>query len=114
MFSKGLITGDTHGIFSRFKSLKKDPETAIIILGDVGFNYTLDEHDTQAKKAFCKRFPFTVYCVKGNHEARPASVEGMTLVYDENVDGEVTVYALGSKPTSDYTMQATITETVIV
>ena len=89
MFSKWLITGDTHGIFSRFHSLKKDPETAIIILGDVGFNYTLDEHDTQTKKAFCKRFPFTVYCVKGNHEARPASVEGMTLVYDENVDGEV-------------------------
>lgn len=89
MFSKWLITGDTHGVFSRFRSIPKDPETAIIILGDVGFNYTLDEHDAQAKKAFCKRFPFTVYCVKGNHEARPASVEGMTLVYDENVDGEV-------------------------
>ena len=28
----------------------------------------------------------------------------------ENVDGEVTVYAIGDKPTNDYTIQVTITE----
>lgn len=89
MFSKWLITGDTHGVFSRFRSIPKDPETAIIILGDVGFNYILGEPDARSKRAFHKRFPFTLYCVKGNHEARPASVEGMNLVYDEAVNGMV-------------------------
>ena len=31
----------------------------------------------------------------------------------ENVDGVVTVYAIGQKPTNDYTMQATVTEVVL-
>jgi hypothetical protein len=31
----------------------------------------------------------------------------------ENVDGEVTVYALGDKPTNDYTIQVTITEVYV-
>lgn len=32
----------------------------------------------------------------------------------ENTNGIVTIYALGSKPTKDYTMQALITEVVVV
>ena len=32
----------------------------------------------------------------------------------ENNEGVVTVYAIGGKPTSDYTMQALITEVVVV
>lgn len=31
----------------------------------------------------------------------------------ENEDGVVTVYAIGDRPTNDYTMQATITEVVV-
>ena len=31
----------------------------------------------------------------------------------ENDDGVVTVYAIGDKPTADYTMQATITEVTV-
>lgn len=31
----------------------------------------------------------------------------------ENVDGNVTVYALGDKPTNDYTLQVTITEVFV-
>lgn len=31
----------------------------------------------------------------------------------ENVDGVVTVYALGDKPTNDYTIQVTITEVAV-
>ena len=31
----------------------------------------------------------------------------------ENVDGKVTVYALGDKPTNDYTIQVTITEVFV-
>ena len=32
----------------------------------------------------------------------------------ENDDGVITVYAIGSKPTVDYTMQALITEVTVV
>lgn len=45
------------------------------------------------------------------------SVEQLAIFHDkdlafvtENEDGVVTVYAIGSKPTNDYTMQATIKE----
>ena len=31
----------------------------------------------------------------------------------ENEDGVVTVYAIGQKPTNDYTIQATITEVYV-
>lgn len=36
-----------------------------------------------------KRYKFHIYCVRGNHEARPQNVPNMKLVYDENVKGEV-------------------------
>lgn len=45
------------------------------------------------------------------------SAEQLSIFYDkdisfvaENEDGVVTVYAIGQKPTNDYTMQVTITE----
>ena len=36
-----------------------------------------------------KRYSFTIYCVRGNHEARPQDVPDMHLIYDEDVQGEV-------------------------
>ena len=83
-----IITGDCHGQFSRFKSLGNMPNTAIIILGDVGLNYHLDERDLGAKRYLAK-FPFTFYCVRGNHEARPSDVPGMKLLWDEEINGNV-------------------------
>lgn len=83
-----IITGDTHGQFSRFKSLGNMPNTAVIILGDAGINYHLDERDLSAKR-YLSKFPFTFYCVRGNHEARPSDVKGMKLSWDVNVSGEV-------------------------
>lgn len=48
------------------------------------------------------------------------SIEQLTIFHNkdlafvtENVDGEVTVYALGDKPTNDYTIQVTITEVYV-
>lgn len=85
-----IVTGDTHRNFSRFDNLKGMPEsTAIIILGDVGLNYTLDKNDYYAKKALCKNYPYMFYCVRGNHEARPSDIEGMKLSWDVNVSGMV-------------------------
>ena len=80
---------DTHRMFSRFKHLDKTPNTGIIILGDVGLNYTLDENDHDTKRALCEQYPYDFYCVRGNHEARPGDVPGMELWYDENVKGWV-------------------------
>ena len=47
------------------------------------------------------------------------SVDQLVIFYDkslafvaENDDGVVTVYAIGQKPTNDYTIQVTITEVV--
>lgn len=89
MIERWIITGDCHGQFSRFKHLDKTPNTAVIILGDVGLNYHLNENDYAAKKGLCKKYPFTFYCVRGNHEERPGKIPGMKLVQDENVGGPV-------------------------
>ena len=93
MINNWLITGDCHRNFSRFnnypKEIQKDSNSAVIILGDAGINWTLDEHDNQIKNNLKKRFSFRIYCVRGNHEARPQSIKDMHLVYDEDVNGEV-------------------------
>jgi 3-oxoacid CoA-transferase subunit A len=93
MINRWLITGDCHRDFSRFKyytdEIKNDPNTAVIILGDAGINWTLDKNDDELKTSLCKNYKFYIYCVRGNHEARPQDVPGMKLIYDENVKGEV-------------------------
>ena len=89
MINKWIITGDTHRNFSRFKYLEKNSDTAIIILGDAGLNYTLNKDDYDTKKALCNNYPFTFYCIRGNHEARPGEYLGMKLISDENVGGPV-------------------------
>ena len=93
MIKNWLVSGDCHAEFSRFKNYDKeiqnDPNTAVIILGDAGLNWTLDEHDSQMKNFLSKRYKFRIYCVRGNHEARPENVPGMELIYDEDVKGEV-------------------------
>ena len=47
----------------------------MIILGDAGFNYYLNDRDTQAKE-YASTFPITLFCIHGNHEARPQSLAG--------------------------------------
>ena len=89
------VTGDTHGDFSRFKNYSKefldDENSALIILGDSGFNYFLSDYDNRTKKDIKKKYKYNgyIYCVRGNHEARPEDVEGMISVYDKAVDGMV-------------------------
>jgi hypothetical protein len=57
MIKHWLITGDTHSrVADRMGKIKRtmpelDPEeTAVIILGDVGFNYYLGKSDRKHKK----------------------------------------------------------------
>ena len=95
MVKKFFITGDTHGAnHPRVKTLihqhpeYQPEEMALIILGDAGFNYFLDNRDSKDKKVV-NRLGVKVYCVRGNHEQRPELIEGMKQVYDEDVQGFV-------------------------
>lgn len=68
------ITGDTHREFDRIEEFCNEYETTgndiLIILGDVGINYFLDESDDEIKEELTK-FPITLFCIHGNHEERP-------------------------------------------
>ncbi len=89
-----LIRGDCHGWFGWIDNQLKDyprKETAVIILGDAGFNYYLNKYDDRLKKEV-NELGFCIYCVRGNHEARPQDTScGYELIYDHNVRGEVYV-----------------------
>ena len=87
-----LVRGDCHGWFYWLDELDKERykplETAFIILGDFSVNYYLNEKDKKKKQDLCKS-GYTFYVVRGNHEARPQDVPGMTVVYDQWVKGYV-------------------------
>lgn len=68
------ITGDTHGDFSRIEEFCVTNDTSkddvMIILGDAGINYWLSESDRELKNQLSE-LDITLFCVHGNHEARP-------------------------------------------
>lgn len=71
------ITGDPHGNFKQIKRFAKEnaltTDDAIVVLGDAGINYYLNERDDQTKRDILK-IPATLFCIHGNHEARPESL----------------------------------------
>ena len=70
------ITGDTHGDFRRVAAfcdtVNSTPEDTLIILGDAGINYYEDYRDVE-RKNLLSSLPITLFCIHGNHEARPES-----------------------------------------
>lgn len=66
-----FITGDTHRDFYRLHSLPKN--STIIILGDVGINYYLNEDDEKLKK-YLNDMNIQLFCIQGNHEERPENI----------------------------------------
>ena len=95
MIKRWIITGDTHGqVERRLYQITHNmddivpEETAVIILGDAGLNYYLNKTDRKNKQ-LSSAFGVRVYCVRGNHEARPQNVQGMKLVDDADVGGKV-------------------------
>lgn len=86
------LVSDIHRNYhDRFKyyDWQHDSNSALIVLGDLGFNYLLDERDRDWKRGFCNKYDFQLYAVRGNHEERPQNIPGMQLIYDKNVKGEV-------------------------
>lgn len=73
------LTGDTHGNFNRFieftDKMKPTDKDIMIVLGDAGLNYYGDSMD-DARKDFVSDFPFTTFCIHGNHEMRPTDAMG--------------------------------------
>lgn len=67
------ITGDTHRDFSRIYKLEKDIDNMLIVLGDVGINYYLNEEDKNYKE-YLKKHKLKLFCVRGNHEERPENI----------------------------------------
>lgn len=72
------VTGDTHGNFTRIKNFcDATPEVSkddvMVILGDAGLNYYLDSRD-EKNKEHVEALPITLFCIHGNHEARPGII----------------------------------------
>ena len=86
-----LVRGDTHGNFMWMQdqlSNYKPEETAVVVLGDCGFDFYLNKTDLKKKKDVEAR-GYYIYWLRGNHEARPQDVEGYVKIFDENVHGPV-------------------------
>lgn len=71
------ITGDKHGnysdIFNFCNKYKTSINDIMIILGDAGINYYLDNRDYVLKEKL-KELPITLFCIHGNHEERPYNI----------------------------------------
>ena len=62
-----FITGDTHREFYRLHDIEKN--NMLIILGDAGINYYLDERDNKLKEQL-NSYNIKLFCVQVNHEER--------------------------------------------
>ena len=67
------ITGDTHRDFRRLNNLCLSTNDMIIVLGDAGINYYLNEEDYKYKQ-YLSKFKIKIFCIRGNHEERPEKI----------------------------------------
>lgn len=73
-----FITGDTHGDFERIDYFCEYSGTVkddiMIILGDAGINYYLNDYDKNLKTEL-SMWNITFFCIHGNHEERPYEID---------------------------------------
>lgn len=103
------LTGDTHGNFTRIKEfcdkMNTKKEDILIILGDAGVNFNGGPRDKQ-KKDFLKDLPVTLFCIHGNHERRPETIE----TYKEVSWNGGTVYREDEYPSINFAKDGEIYE----
>ena len=79
------ITGDLHRDFTRVFAFARKKQTTkediLIVLGDVGINYYLDDSDKILKEKL-QELPLTLFCIQGNHEERPENISSYTIAGD--------------------------------
>ena len=72
------ITGDKHADFKEVFDFCLENKTTLddimIILGDAGINYYLNDYDYLLKNSL-KQIPITFFCIHGNHEERPENIK---------------------------------------
>lgn len=100
------ITGDCHGDFRAIEYFVRQQQTTkddvLIILGDAGINYFVypkvsgyvEDYLCTSLKEKLARLPLTLFCVHGNHEARP---EAFSDYHERNFHGG-TVYCQEKYP----------------
>ena len=57
----------------------------MILLGDVGANYFLDERDIKTKEAL-DSCPITLVCIHGNHEERPKNISSYKQIISDKLN----------------------------
>lgn len=89
------ITGDTHANFDRLHEFCQRMETSaetdtLIIAGDSGINYYLDDFKHYEIMKTLKNLPITILCVHGNHEDRASNIPRWYMkVYKAEIEGYV-------------------------
>lgn len=73
------VRGDIHGewfhIGNAIDKYKIHPEDTIVILGDVGMNFYGNASGDAERKQKLNRLGVPIFCIYGNHEARPETIE---------------------------------------
>ena len=76
------ITGDKHGDYRDVLDFcyknKNSKDDIMIILGDAGINYYLDDRDYILKNSLLQ-LPITLFCIHGNHEERPENIDSYKI-----------------------------------
>lgn len=100
------LVSDTHGrVADRIYDGNLQPGDTLIILGDNGLNFFLDERDKREKE-HVQTSGVNVYCLRGNHDVRPQTLLTMERIYDDEV--EQFVYLEPTYPNIRYLIDGSI------
>lgn len=102
------VLGDVHGSAKRIRDFVKHKpilqytDNVLILLGDVGANFFFNYRDEKFKKELGK-YPFTYFCIRGNHEERPSNLFNVDTWHMENFEQGV-VYVENEYPYIKYAL----------
>ena len=94
VYFHGDIHGHTEALLSNLRRFSVQPGDTVVLLGDVGLNYHIDNSNDKMKKAQLEKTGVNFLCVHGNHERRPGTIPS----YREKVWRGGKVYAENDYP----------------